>query len=49
VEIIADSVQFLGGRGDGESGGGQFVTAGARQESGADFPPSAAADDDIPF
>jgi single-strand DNA-binding protein len=49
VEIIADSVQFLGGRGDGESGGGggQFVTAGARQES-ADFPASAA-DDDIPF
>jgi single-strand DNA-binding protein len=48
VEIIADSVQFLGGRADGESGGGQFVTAGARQESGADFP-SSAADDDIPF
>ncbi|HUJ54408.1 MAG TPA: single-stranded DNA-binding protein [Gaiellaceae bacterium] len=46
VEIVADSVQFLGGRGDGESGGGnQFVPAGA-QES-ADFP--AATDDDIPF
>jgi len=49
VQIIADSVQFLGSRGDGEGGGGggnQFVPAGAAQES-ADFP--AAADDDIPF
>jgi single-strand DNA-binding protein len=48
VEIVADSVQFLGGRGDGEfaGGGNQFVPAGAPQES-ADFP--AAADDDIPF
>ena len=48
VEIVADSVQFLGSRGDSEGGGGggnQFVPAGA-QES-ADFP--AAADDDIPF
>jgi single-strand DNA-binding protein len=46
VEIVADSVQFLGSRGDGDGGGGnQFVPAGA-QES-ADFP--AAADDDIPF
>ncbi len=46
VEIVADSVQFLGGRGDGDGGGNQFVPAGAQQES-ADFP--AAADDDIPF
>ena len=49
VEIIADTVQFLGGRGEGggEGGGGnQFVPAGAAQES-ADFP--AAPDDDIPF
>jgi single-strand DNA-binding protein len=49
VEIVADSVQFLGSRGDGDDGGGggnQFVPAGAAQES-ADFP--AAADDDIPF
>jgi single-strand DNA-binding protein len=48
VEVVADSVQFLGGRGEGELGGGgnQFVPAGAAQES-ADFP--AAADDDIPF
>jgi single-strand DNA-binding protein len=48
VDIVAESVQFLGGRGDGEGAGGgnQFVPAGAQQES-ADFP--AATDDDIPF
>ena len=51
VEIVADSVQFLGSRGDagGDAGGDapQFVPAGAAGES-ADFP-AAAADDDIPF
>jgi single-strand DNA-binding protein len=49
VEIIADSVQFLGSRGDGEGGGQpQFVPAGAAaQTENADF--SAGADDDIPF
>ena len=50
VEVVADSVQFLGGRGDGEGGsfggGNQFVPAGAGSEN-ADFP--SAADDDIPF
>ena len=47
VEIIADSVQFLGGRGEGEGGGGnQFVPAGASE--GADFP-TAGPEDDIPF
>jgi single-strand DNA-binding protein len=49
VEIVAESVQFLGSRGEGgdfAGGGNQFVPAGAAQES-ADFP--AAADDDIPF
>jgi single-strand DNA-binding protein len=49
VEIIADTVQFLGSRGDGGAEGGagnQFVPAGAAAER-ADFP--AAADDDIPF
>ncbi len=48
VEIIAESVQFLGGRGEGGDfgGGNQFVPTGAAQES-ADFP--AAADDDNPF
>ena len=49
VQIIADNVQFLGGRQDGDFGGGerQFVPTGAAQ-SGDDFPPSPA-DDDIPF
>jgi single-stranded DNA-binding protein len=47
VEIVADSVQFLGSRGDGDGGGNQFVPAGAAQQESADFP--AAADDDIPF
>src|SRR5579884_675427 len=53
VEIVAESVQFLGSRGDAEGGGfggggggNQFVPAGAGSET-ADFP--AAADDDIPF
>jgi single-strand DNA-binding protein len=47
VQIIADTIQFLGSRGDGD-GGNQFVPAGAAaQQESADFP--AAADDDIPF
>jgi single-strand DNA-binding protein len=47
VEIVAESVQFLGGRGDGELGGGnQFVPAGAASSADADFQ---GADDDIPF
>jgi single-strand DNA-binding protein len=47
VEIVADTVQFLGSRSDSE-GGGQYVPAGAAASSGDDFPPSPA-DDDIPF
>jgi single-strand DNA-binding protein len=48
VEIVAESVQFLGGRGEGEGGG--YVPAGATAgtTSDADFP-SSASDDDIPF
>ena len=51
VEIIAESVQFLGGRDSSfESGGGenQFVPAGATASADADFGGSPA-DDDIPF
>ena len=48
VEIIADSVQFLGGRQDAEGGQPQFVPSGAAQADNADFG-SSAADDDIPF
>ena len=43
VEIVAETVQFLGGRGEGEA---QFVPAGAAAAD-ADF--TSAADDDIPF
>jgi single-strand DNA-binding protein len=47
VEVIADTVQFLDSRAEGESGG-QYVPAGAAaQTADADF--GAAADDDIPF
>jgi single-strand DNA-binding protein len=47
VEIVAESVQFLGSRGDGDLGGGnQFVPAGATSGVDADFQ---GADDDIPF
>ena len=49
VEVTANNIQFLGGRGDGDGAGGQqFVPQGAAQSSSADFP-AAAADDDIPF
>jgi single-strand DNA-binding protein len=48
VEIVAESVQFLGSRGDAGGDAPQFVPAGAAGEN-ADFPSAAAADDDIPF
>jgi single-strand DNA-binding protein len=50
VEVIAQSVQFLDSRGDGEGGGGggSFVPPGASPTGGADFP-SSPTDDDIPF
>ena len=49
VEIIADTVQFLGSR-EGGAGAGepQYVPAGAAAATEADFAPSAT-DDDIPF
>jgi single-strand DNA-binding protein len=47
VEIVADSVQFLGGRGE-PGGENQYVPAGATAQADADFG-SSAADDDIPF
>ncbi|MDX6426172.1 MAG: single-strand DNA-binding protein [Gaiellaceae bacterium] len=46
VEVVAQSVQFLDSRGDGDGGGNQFVPAGASAGSDADFTGS---DDDIPF
>ena len=52
VEIIANSVQFLGGgRSDGDGQGqnqGQYVPAGDVRADKSDFGPSSG-DDDIPF
>jgi single-strand DNA-binding protein len=49
VEIIADTVQFLGSRGDAEGAPPLFGPAGATADTAnADFGGSAA-DDDIPF
>jgi single-strand DNA-binding protein len=49
VEIVAQSVQFLDSRGEGELGGqSQYVPAGAAAATGSeDF--TSSADDDIPF
>jgi single-strand DNA-binding protein len=56
VEIIADSVQFLGGRDDAQGGGGNgFTPQSDVPVNNSDFQPVAApagpapADDDIPF
>jgi single-strand DNA-binding protein len=56
VDIVADSVQFLGGRQDGENGGGRFTPQSDVPADTADFdraPAGAGAgagsDDDIPF
>jgi single-strand DNA-binding protein len=48
VEIIAESVQFLGSRGDAE-GQQQYVPAGDVAADTSDFAPVSAGDDDIPF
>jgi single-strand DNA-binding protein len=54
VEIVADSVQFLGGREDGGNGNGQrFTPESDVPADTADFAPApagpGASDDDIPF
>ena len=48
VEIVADNVQFLGGRDSSPGEGNQFVPASVSSGSDADFAGSPA-DDDIPF
>ena len=47
VDVVADTVQFLGGRGDGE-GGGEYIPAETAATPAGDFPTSPT-DDDIPF
>ena len=59
VDIIADSVQFLGGRDEAQGGGGGFTPRSDVPVNQSDFQPvaapagngsgSSAADDDIPF
>ena len=54
VEVVADNVQFLGGRQEGELGGGapagnQYVPATATADTGAGADFGGGADDDIPF
>jgi single-strand DNA-binding protein len=48
VEVVAESVQFLGSRGEGE-GGQQFVPAGATQAADDFTSTPTGGDDDIPF
>jgi single-strand DNA-binding protein len=50
VEVVADSVQFLGGRGDGDGGGGGYLPADGAATTPRDADMAAApTDDDIPF
>ena len=51
VDIIADSVQFLGSRDGVENGGGRFAAQSDVPADTGDFEPAAAgaSDDDIPF
>ena len=48
VEIIADTVQFLGSREGGEAQMREYVPAGDVRADQSDFGPGGA-DDDIPF
>ena len=48
VDVVADTVQFLGSRGDGEGGGGGYIPSDATPTPAGDFP-SSPTDDDIPF
>jgi len=48
VDVVAQTVQFLDSRGDGEGGGGGYIPADAPATPAGDFP-SSPTDDDIPF
>jgi hypothetical protein len=45
--VVADTVQFLGSRGDGDGGSGGYIPSEVATPAG-DFP-SSPTDDDIPF
>ena len=47
VEVVADSVQFLGSRGDGDGGSGGYIPSEVATPAG-DFPTSTT-DDEIPL
>ena len=47
VDVVADTVQFLGSRGDGDGGSGGYIPSEVAAPAG-DFP-SSPTDDDIPF
>lgn len=51
VDVVADNVQFLGGRGDGEGGGGAARGGGAQRQGGKrdDVDINEEDFDDIPF
>jgi single-strand DNA-binding protein len=48
VDVVADTVQFLGSRGEGEGAGGGYIPSDATPTPAGDFP-SSPTDDDIPF
>jgi single-strand DNA-binding protein len=53
IKVIADNVQFLGGRRDGDGGGGESsefqAPVGATFDTGGDVDFGGDSDDDIPF
>jgi single-strand DNA-binding protein len=49
VEVVADTVQFLGSRGDNEGGGQSFRATTELTPDPVAFTGAAASDDDIPF
>ena len=49
VEVVADTVQFLGSRGDNDGGGGGSFKPSAELKPDPVFATPGASDDDIPF
>jgi single-strand DNA-binding protein len=48
VDVVAQNVQFLDSRGDGDGGSGGYIPGEVATPAGGDFPTSPT-DDDIPF